>query len=132
MIEPVSATVNNVDLNLLRAFDAMAGERNVTRAAQRMGLSQSALSHSLARLRTVLDDELFVRSKGGMVLTPRAEHLAPQIRDALTKLDEVLRSPLRFDPATSRRTFCVRRIGLRGGGVASEADGAFRHAGTEH
>ena len=62
-----------VDLNLLVVFDALMQERNVTRAARRLALSQPALSHALGRLRHMLKDELFVRSPRGMIPTPRAE-----------------------------------------------------------
>ena len=62
-----------IDLNLLVAFDALAREQNVTRAAERVGVTQSAMSHALRRLRELLDDPLLVRGKSGMVLTARAE-----------------------------------------------------------
>jgi DNA-binding transcriptional LysR family regulator len=55
---------NSLDLNLLRVFDALLDERNVTRAGARLGLSQSAVSHALGRLRLLLGDELFVRRRG--------------------------------------------------------------------
>src|SRR6266581_4076153 len=60
-----------IDLNLLVVFDAVMQERSVTRAGRRLGLSQPAMSHALTRLRHMLKDELFVRSPGGMVPTPR-------------------------------------------------------------
>src|SRR5258705_7680564 len=65
-----------IDLNLLVVFDAVMQERSVTRAGQRLGLSQPAMSHALARLRHMLKDDLFVRSPKGMLPTPRAEQLA--------------------------------------------------------
>jgi hypothetical protein len=64
-----------IDLNLLVVFDAIMMERSVTRAGQRLGLSQPAISHALTRLRHMLRDELFVRSPNGMMPTPRAEQL---------------------------------------------------------
>ena len=64
------------DLNLLIVFDAVIEERNVTRAGDKIGLSQSAVSHALSRLRHMLKDELFIRTPDGMVPTPRAEQLA--------------------------------------------------------
>ena len=71
------------DLNLLKAFDALYAERHVTRAGQRIGLSQSAMSGALTRLREVFGDELFVRSPAGMQPTPRADDLAGPISAAL-------------------------------------------------
>jgi DNA-binding transcriptional LysR family regulator len=99
--------LHGLDLNLLRVFDALADERNVTRAAQRLGLSQSALSHALGRLRHLLGDELFVRARDGMVLTPRAEKLALGVRDAFERLDAALTSGAGFDPAASRQRFQI-------------------------
>jgi DNA-binding transcriptional LysR family regulator len=95
-----------IDLNLLAVFDAVMQERNVTRAGVRLGLSQTALSHALSRLRFLLKDELFVRSPAGMVPTPRAEYLAPPIRAAV---DGFMRSlePIHFDPATAQTHFRI-------------------------
>src|SRR5437016_7279037 len=95
-----------MDLNLLVVFDAIMRDRNVTRAGERLGLSQPAMSHALARLRHVLKDELFVRSPRGMVPTPRAEQLAASVGAALEGLHHAL-LPLEFEPATTRQTFRV-------------------------
>ena len=95
-----------IDLNLLVVFDAVMQEGNVTRAGQRLGLSQPAMSHALARLRHTLKDELFVRSPKGMVPTPRAEQLALPVRVALEGLQHSL-EPSQFDPSTATRTFRV-------------------------
>ena len=76
-----------IDLNLLVVFDAIMRERSVTRAGQRLGLSQPAMSHALTRLRHMLKDELFVRSPNGMMPTPRAEEFATPIRIALDGLE---------------------------------------------
>ena len=73
----MTPSFSTLDLNLLRVFDAMMEERSVLRASQRVFLSQSAVSHSLARLREVLDDELFVRTAGGMQPTARALAITP-------------------------------------------------------
>ena len=70
-----TTTIPNVDLNLLFAFDALLAERNVSRAAERVGLSQPAMSNALGRLRVLFDDPILVRSGRGMVPTPRAESL---------------------------------------------------------
>lgn len=95
----------SIDLNLFVAFDALARERNVTRAAQRMGVTQSAMSHALRRLRQVLDDEVLVRGSGGMVLTPRAEALSMPVQSGLSTLARALVTPATFDPSTATRPF---------------------------
>jgi DNA-binding transcriptional LysR family regulator len=95
-----------IDLNLLLVFDAVMQDRSVTRAGHRLGLSQPAMSHALARLRYTLKDELFVRSPTGMVPTPRAEELALPVRAALEGLQASL-EPTQFDPSTATRTFRV-------------------------
>jgi DNA-binding transcriptional LysR family regulator len=95
-----------IDLNLLMVFDAVMQERSVTRAGNRLGLSQPAMSHALARLRHGLKDELFIRSPKGMVPTPRAEQLALPIRQALDALLQSL-EPTAFDPSTATTHFRV-------------------------
>jgi len=99
--------LNGVDLNLVLALDALLAERHVTRAAARLGLTQSAASHALARLRDLIGDPLLVRgARGVMVPTPRAEALAPQIHRVLSDLAGALRGEA-FDPATAKRTFRI-------------------------
>lgn len=88
------------DLNVLKAFDALYAERHVTRAGQRIGLSQSAMSGALTRLREVFDDELFVRSPTGMQPTPRADDLAGPISSSLRLMRSVLQDD-EFDPAAA-------------------------------
>jgi DNA-binding transcriptional LysR family regulator len=95
-----------IDLNLLVVFDAIMRDGSVTRAGQRLGLSQPAISHALTRLRHMLKDELFVRSPGGMIPTPRAEQLATPIRIALEGLQQSL-EPIRFEPAKATATFRI-------------------------
>jgi DNA-binding transcriptional LysR family regulator len=95
-----------LDLNLLVVFDAIMRDRSVTRAGQRLGLSQPAMSHALTRLRHMLKDELFVRSPGGMMPTPRAEELATPIRIALDGLQQSL-EPDQFDPSKATTTFRI-------------------------
>ncbi|MEH2476790.1 DNA-binding transcriptional LysR family regulator [Nitrobacteraceae bacterium AZCC 2146] len=95
-----------IDLNLLVVFDAIMRERSVTRAGQRLSLSQPAMSHALTRLRHALKDELFVRSPNGMVPTPRAEQLATPIRIALDGLQQSL-EPIQFDPSKAATTFRI-------------------------
>lgn len=95
------------DLNLLRVFHALMRERNVTRAGERVGLSQPAVSAALGRLRAIFDDELFVRSAGQMEPTPRAIALAAPISDALRRIELVVGSSVRFDPRSARREFAL-------------------------
>jgi len=99
--------IAGIDLNLLVVLDALLAERNVTRAAKRIGLSQSATSHALSRLRILFDDPLLVRGLGGMAPTPRAEALHVPIRDALAQLATAVGRAPRFDPQHSRRSFTV-------------------------
>jgi DNA-binding transcriptional LysR family regulator len=95
------------DLNLLRVFDALMRERNVTRAGERLGLSQPAVSTALNRLRAAFADELFVRMGGIMEPTPRAIALAEPIREALRRLEVVVGSSMPFDPSSAQREFVV-------------------------
>lgn len=93
--------MNNLDLNLLRVLDALLAERNVTRAAARLHLSQPAISNALARLRDALGDPLLVRVGNRMVPTPYAERLAAPVGEGLRQLEQALR-PETFDPAGLR------------------------------
>jgi DNA-binding transcriptional LysR family regulator len=95
-----------LDLNLLRLFDALAEERSVTRAGARLGLTQSAVSHALNRLRHILQDELFVRGPDGMRPTPRAQEIAPRLRHGLDQLQLAL-APAAFVPEATQRRFTV-------------------------
>jgi DNA-binding transcriptional LysR family regulator len=102
----MTASFNTIDLNLLRVFDAVMEERSVLRASRKVCLSQSAVSHSLARLREMLDDELFIRTTTGMQPTARAVAMAGMVRDALKSLEAAIELP-RFEPATSTRKFTI-------------------------
>lgn len=95
------------DWNLLLAFDALFAERNVTRAAKRIGLSQSAMSHALGRLRGQIGDPLFLSTPRGMVPTPRAIALEKPIREAVQLVRRTLESPRVFDARTEARTFTL-------------------------
>ena len=95
--------LSGVDLNLLPVLDALLRRRNVTRAAEDVGLSQPAMSRALSRLRDVLGDPLLVRGRGGLVLTPRAQALAPKLEEALASLKGLYVTP-EFDPQAVRRT----------------------------
>lgn len=101
------ADLGTLDLNLLRVFDAVARERHVTRAAERLHLSQPAVSNALARLRAALGDELFLRRPGGVEATALALSLAPPVAEMLDRLRETLATHAPFDPATSIRTFTL-------------------------
>ncbi|QLE59752.1 LysR family transcriptional regulator [Nostoc sp. TCL26-01] len=96
-----------LDLNLLVVFDALMTEQNVTRAALRLGLSQPATSNALARLRNLMEDELFVRKTTGLSPTPKAIALAQQLRPALQQIQSALLEQPDFDPATSDRVFVM-------------------------
>jgi DNA-binding transcriptional LysR family regulator len=98
--------IASIDLNLLRVFDALYEERSVTRVGARLGLSQSAVSHALNRLRAILEDELFVRGAKGMSPTPRARELGPRVHLALRQIQDAL-MPSAFDPAVSERRFVI-------------------------
>ena len=95
------------DLNLLRVFDALMRERNVTRAGEQIGLSQPAVSQALNRLRAMLGDQLFVRRASEMAPTPRAEDIAPAVRNALALVEQALAGDRTFDPATASRTYTL-------------------------
>jgi DNA-binding transcriptional LysR family regulator len=97
--------LRGLDLNLLLVLEAALRTRHVTRAARELGLSQSAASHALARLRAALGDELLVRTPRGMVRTARAEALADPLAEALAALGRALAGPEPFDPARATRTF---------------------------
>ncbi len=97
--------MQGLDLNLLRLFDAVYLERNVSRAAERLNLTQPTASQALTRLRLALGDPLFERAPGGVRPTPRAQRLAPAIQMALAALDDALRKSAEFDPSASSRVF---------------------------
>jgi DNA-binding transcriptional LysR family regulator len=97
--------VQDIDLNLLRVFDAVLRERGVTAAAARLGLTQPAVSNALARLRALCGDALFVRTAAGMDATPFARGVAEPVRQALALLESALAHGPGFDPATSTRGF---------------------------
>ena len=98
---------NRLDLNLLIALDALLRERSITRAAERLKLTPSAMSGALARLRDYFDDELLVQVGRRMEPTPRAEGLHDAVRDVLVRIDSTIAAQPLFDPATSDRTFRI-------------------------
>jgi DNA-binding transcriptional LysR family regulator len=99
--------IRDIDLNLLRLFDAVYRTRNVSRAAELLDLTQPAASQGLSRLRTLVQDPLFMRSAGGMQPTPKAQRLADPVRQALATIEQALGEAAGFDPAQSGRTFHV-------------------------
>lgn len=95
------------DLNLLLSLKALLDERSVTRAAKRIGISQPAMSGSLAKLRELLDDPLLVRTPTGMVLTARAADLRAPLDEILTLIERTVVSQKPFDPKTAEITFRI-------------------------
>lgn len=96
-----------VDMNLLVALDALLAEQSVTRAARRVGLTQPAMSHALSRLRELLGDPLFVRTRAGMEPTARALALAPTLSRSLADIERAIAEPPRFEPAIAKRVFSI-------------------------
>jgi DNA-binding transcriptional LysR family regulator len=103
---PKPARLPRLDLNLLFVFEAVMQERSVTRAAHRLNVSQSTVSHALNRLREALNDEMFIRSTGEMRPTPRAIALAASITPTLTHIRAAL-APAEFVPAKAVHTFQI-------------------------
>jgi DNA-binding transcriptional LysR family regulator len=102
--------VSRVDLNLFVVLDAIYTEGGITRASERLNLTQPAISHALARLRELVGDPLFVREGHAMVPTAAAHALIDPVRRALKEIEGSLNQLQQFDPATSTRSF---RIGMR-------------------
>lgn len=94
-----------IDLNLLRVFAAIDAERNVSKAAGRLGITQPAMSNALSRLRKTLGDQLFVRTPVGMEPTEMAVQMAPAIHDALLRLEKAFDQPKAFNPYRVGRRF---------------------------
>jgi DNA-binding transcriptional LysR family regulator len=97
--------LKTVDLNLLVSFDALVSERNVSRAAEKLGVTQSALSHALRRLRVTFGDPLLERGPRGMELTERALSLRQPVKAVLAEIQSIMSASKGFDPASNRRTF---------------------------
>lgn len=97
----------NVELHLLACLDALLQERQVTRAAERMNMTQPGMSNALARLRQKLQDPLLVRTSHGMVPTERALQLEASVRAALRHVDAAFAPQGPFDPGTARNTFRI-------------------------
>ncbi len=106
MSRPV-AHLANLDLNLLVALRELLRERSVTRAAERLGVTQPAASAALSRLRRHFGDELLARDKGCYLLTPLAEQLAEQVETVCAAAERLFSASTHFDPATSEREFTL-------------------------
>lgn len=104
--------LHGLNLNSLVALDALLSEGSVTRAARRVGITQPAMSQTLARLRELFDDPLLVRTGRGLVRTPRAEAMLLPLSEALLAVDRAVQLGMAFDPATSTRIFRVAMTDL--------------------
>jgi DNA-binding transcriptional LysR family regulator len=99
--------LRQLDFSLLLVFQEVYRRRRSTAAAERLGLSQPAISHALGRLRQLLDDPLFVRKPAGLLPTARAAELAPKVDAILGLAGDALNGPATFDPSSSTRLFRV-------------------------
>src|ERR1051325_2369846 len=102
-----AAQLVRVDLNLLVLFITVLEERHVARAAERLNLTPSAVSHGLARLRQLLNDPLFLEHSQGVPPTARALQLKEPVTEILARVDTVISSAAPFDPRTARRRFTI-------------------------
>lgn len=100
-------SLGSLNLNLLVALDALLQTRSVRRAAERLGVTQSAMSHSLRQLRTLLCDPLFVRSGNQLLVTPRASEMTLPLRQALADLHRVLTGQSTYQPSITERRFVI-------------------------
>lgn len=98
--------LRNFDLNLLRVFDAVMAERNVTKAAATLYMTQPAVSNAINRLRHLLNDPLFLKVHGGVTPTPRAQALWPPLRDSLLRIEQTVDTE-DFDPAKGHAVFGI-------------------------
>jgi DNA-binding transcriptional LysR family regulator len=104
----MTAGLRSIDFRLLLAFDALITERHVSRAAATVGLSQPAMSHTLAKLRQQFDDPLLVRTSSGFEPTPKALDLIDPVREAIRQVNRLFTGGSTFDPLTATDTFTVR------------------------
>ena len=99
--------LRKLDLNLLIALDVLIEEASVTRAAERLEMSQSAMSHALKRLRSVLNDDILIRTSREMEVTPYAREMGDRVRQILTEIESTLLEKETFNPATAKETFRI-------------------------
>ena len=118
--------LKDVDLNLLRLFDAVYRTRNVSRAADLLDLTQPAASQGLTRLRALVHDPLFMRAAGGVQPTPKAQRLAEPVRLALAMLEQALGETAGFEPAEARRVFHIHMSDIGEGRFLPELMVALR------
>lgn len=104
---PDNKSLQQLDLNLLKVFESLFRERNMTRTAEALFLTPSAVSHAVKRLREALDDPLFVRSGNQMVPTPTCQRMAPMIIDNLGRLQQILQQWGEFSPETTKQSFTL-------------------------
>jgi DNA-binding transcriptional LysR family regulator len=114
--------LRRIDLNLLIVFEAIVAEASVTRAARRLHLSQSAVSHSLMRLRDAFDDPILIRQGRQMQATPNALAVLPEVRSLLSWVDRLFAKGGRFDPATADRILHIGAPDFAAATVLPEAD----------
>lgn len=107
MLMMADVDLAGMNLNLLLALEALLRTRSVTRSAEKLGVTQSAMSHSLRQLRAAFQDELLVRTGGGLVMTPRAERLAARLGPGLDALKAALQDDPPFDPRHATRRFSL-------------------------
>lgn len=118
--------IKDIDLNLLRVFDAVYRTRNVSRAAEALDLTQPAVSQGLTRLRLLVKDPLFMRASGGVQPSPRADRLAPAVRMALGTLEQALSESVQFDPLQSQKTFRIHMSDMGEGRFLPDLMSALR------
>ena len=116
---------NGLDLNLIVALDALLESCNVSRAADRLHLSQPAVSASLSKLRNFFDDQLLVLHGKQMILTPFAEDLVSPLKTCIRVIDDLIQHAVTFDPATSKRTFLIMASDYVVAAVLAPAMGAL-------
>ncbi len=102
--------IARIDLNLLVYLDMLLRERNVTRAANQLGITQPAMSNGLRRLRDLFEDPLLVRTSEGMIPTERAQKLQPQIRNILANVEKTVQTTTEFHAEDSERVFRIMRV----------------------
>jgi len=119
--------ISKIDLNLLVYLDVLLREKNVTRAADQLSITQPAMSNGLKRLRELFSDPILVRTSEGMMPTARALQLQPIVRDVLSKLEATIQPETEFDPATSNRTFRIMSSDYAETTLLAKVLGELRH-----
>src|SRR6516165_5967517 len=107
MLSYILMELRGIDLNLLVSLRVLFSQRHVTRSAEKLGLTQPAMSASLARSRTLFRDKLLVRGPQGLVLTPRGEQILEQLNKMLEITERLIAAPAKFTPGTCNRTFAL-------------------------